>query len=115
MNMPAHETRDLPPRGILLGLAGIFVLITLTGFGVAALLQAIATAPPPDRLPPPSREGPPLLSDPRAERVAVEERGRARLAGYGWADRAEGLAHIPIDRAMALTAARGWQDPEEKR
>lgn len=29
----------------------------------------------------------------------------ARLHGYGWVDRARGVAHIPIEEAMALVAA----------
>ena len=31
----------------------------------------------------------------------------ARLSGYAWADRERGLVRIPIDRAMAMIAARG--------
>jgi hypothetical protein len=32
---------------------------------------------------------------------------RRRLASYGWVDRSHGIAHIPIDRAIVLTAERG--------
>jgi hypothetical protein len=35
---------------------------------------------------------------------AAEER---RLTSYGWVDRSNGVARIPIDRAMQLTAQRG--------
>jgi outer membrane protein OmpA-like peptidoglycan-associated protein len=32
---------------------------------------------------------------------------RAPLTGYGWVDRSKGIAHIPIEQAMALVAQRG--------
>jgi len=32
---------------------------------------------------------------------------RERLTTYGWMDRATGVVHIPIDRAIALIAERG--------
>lgn len=110
----AHETRDLPPRAILLALAGIFGLIGATGLGVAALLHALSRPPVPDAMPAPPRAGPPLLVDQGAERRALEARGAARLQGYGWTDRDAGLAHIPIDRAVALLLARGWPDAEPR-
>ena len=108
----AHETRDLPAKAILLALAGIFGLIGVTGLGVAALLHALSRPPVPDAMPAPPRDGPAVITDQAAERQAVEARGAARLQGYGWTDRDAGLAHIPIDRAAALLAARGWPDPE---
>lgn len=106
-----HEARDLPPRAILLALGGIFALIAIAGLVVGGLLHLLAEPPAPSILPAPPRAGPPLLADQHAERQALEARGAARLEGYGWADRAAGLAHIPIDRAAALLAERGWPDP----
>ena len=38
---------------------------------------------------------------------------RLSLASYGWTDRNAGIAHIPVDRAMAILAERGWPDPVE--
>jgi hypothetical protein len=35
------------------------------------------------------------------------DRQRARLQRYGWVDRAHGLIHIPIERAMELTLQKG--------
>lgn len=32
---------------------------------------------------------------------------RSALTSYGWIDKANGVVHIPIDRAMALTIERG--------
>ena len=41
---------------------------------------------------------------------------RAKLAGYDWIDRQKGVIRIPIERAMALIAARGMHgyDPLEQ-
>jgi hypothetical protein len=109
-----HEVSDMPPRAILLALAGIFALIGFTGLGISALLHALSRPPALDALPAPPREGPALLVDQRAERLALEARGEARLRSYGWTDREAGLAHIPIDRAAALLVERGWPDPETR-
>lgn len=38
---------------------------------------------------------------------AAEQRA---LTGYGWVDRAHGVVHIPIDRAMRDVAASGIKD-----
>ncbi len=114
---PGHETRDLPPGAILVALGGIFVLIAVTGIGVAVLLHNLERRAEPAGLTAfpaaaEARTGPPLEVDPAAERVALEARARARLQGYAWTDRDAGLARIPIERAMALLVARGWPDPE---
>jgi hypothetical protein len=34
----------------------------------------------------------------------------ARLSGYGWVERTQGIVHIPIARALALTVERGLPD-----
>jgi hypothetical protein len=41
------------------------------------------------------------------EERRVEE---ARLHAYGWVDRGRGIAHIPIERAMAITVAENRTD-----
>jgi len=56
--------------------------------------------------------GPKLESGPRKDRLALEAAARARLESYGWVDRQQGIAHIPIERAMALQAQRGWPDAQ---
>jgi hypothetical protein len=36
----------------------------------------------------------------------------SRLNGYGWVDRAAGIAHIPIERAIEIVAASGLPAPQ---
>ena len=116
MTGPRHGTRDLPGRGILLAIVGVFALIALAGIAAAGLLHGIETRTRPPSLaafPPQHRAGPPLEVDQAAERLALEARARESLASYGWTDRNAGIAHIPVDRAMTILAERGWPDPVE--
>ncbi|MCA9226558.1 MAG: hypothetical protein KDA47_13145 [Planctomycetales bacterium] len=43
----------------------------------------------------------------RLQREVLEREAYERLRGYGWVDRREGVAHIPIDRAMSILEADG--------
>jgi hypothetical protein len=106
--MTRHERRDVPAGRVAWGFAGLAALVLLA-FAVAGGLLALFPGPPADRrwqVPPPPR----LQVDESAGRAAIERAADAKLEGYGWTDRAAGRAHIPIARAMALLAARGWPD-----
>lgn len=58
--------------------------------------------------PPPRLEVRPLET---LEQVRARE--RELLEGYGSVDREAGLARIPIERAMAILAERGWPAADE--
>lgn len=47
----------------------------------------------------------PFSKGPRS--VPLKEAQRARLEGYGWADRSRGMAHEPVTKAMAQVAKEG--------
>lgn len=79
--------------------------IVFTGHAVRAPATSLERAPL-------ATSGPKLETDPRKDRLALETAARARLQSYGWVDRQQGVAHIPIERAMALQAQRGWPDAE---
>lgn len=102
-------------------IAGFAILGTLSlialGVAVVALMYGLFDQVRPRHSPPPQpvyarTAGPRLEARPVLDRLAVERRARARLEGYGWVDRKAGVAHIPIERAMAIQAARGWPDAE---
>jgi hypothetical protein len=114
---PAYQPDDASAR---IGAASLAGLLVLGGLGVGVVLalfagfQALsvrpaATALARARIVP---EGPQLEAHPVQDRLALEAPARARLATYGWTDRGKGLAHIPIERAMALQAQKGWPDAE---
>jgi len=55
------------------------------------------------RLPPAPR----LEDRPLVLRTMLNAQEHARLSTYGWVDRATGVVHVPIDRAIDLLAERG--------
>lgn len=92
--------------------------VVLVGLGTAAFLAAamagiflydrwMGASPnirPPADFPPPR-----LQSDPAGELQAFRAAQQRELDGYAWVDREQALVRIPVERAMALLAARGAQ------
>jgi hypothetical protein len=105
---PDYERSDVSARVLAMLAAGIGLFLFVTPYLLAALYPEAAHQAGVGILPqPPS---PRLQTDPAALRQAES----ARLSGYGWVERAEGLVRIPISRALALTAERGlpgWPKP----
>lgn len=111
------EVADVPVRSVgfaLIAIVGLLVVIlaVLAAFYRFEVGRTLAGRPAPPGLtevevPPP---GPHVLDDQLAQRQAIEADAAARLSGYGWVDRRAGIAHIPIDRAMAILAERGWPE-----
>jgi hypothetical protein len=50
---------------------------------------------------------PRLQAEPPVDLVRFKEAELRRLTAYGWVDRKAGIAHIPIDRAIAIVASSG--------
>lgn len=48
----------------------------------------------------------------KLEIVELRTKEKAALNSYGWVDKSKGIAHIPITRAIALTAQRGVNGPQ---
>ena len=113
-----HETSDVPPRGVVYAVIGLFSALILSGLLLLAMFHFFADAESRPAVSP-LREtelvppGPRLEADPTRDRAAIEAEAKARLDRFGWSDRQAGLARIPIDEAMRLLADRGWPDPEE--
>jgi|SRR6478752_5992043 hypothetical protein len=76
-------------------LGAVWLFESITSFRAAAVIPPAAFAPPR------------LQSDPAGDLRDYQVAQRARLSGYGWADRERGLIQIPVERAMAMIAARG--------
>ena len=112
------ESRDVPPGRVLLvglGLGAGAGLIMLLLLAFNQLLEAVVTSPPPGPLarlelvPPEPR----LQAEPALELEELEAREALILESYGWVDRDVGTARIPIARAIAILAERGWPNPVE--
>lgn len=61
------------------------------------LAEGVVQAPP----------APNLQTQPFKDVMQLKAEQRAQLHSYGWIDKANGVVHIPIERAMALTLQRG--------
>lgn len=99
------ESPVVPGWPFIALIAGVLIFLGASVGGFWTLFEHAA----PDRRLPPAHEAPQprLQADPPADLQKVIAAQQARLDGYRWVDRGEGIAAIPIDRAMAMIAARG--------
>jgi hypothetical protein len=108
-----YETSDVPPRAVIYGMLAVLGLLVVSAAVVALMLYGFSASDGPAgplreaRRPPPA---PRLEVDPKGDADRVRSAAEKMLHGFGWADREKGLARIPIDRAIGMTAARGWPD-----
>jgi hypothetical protein len=115
MSGPAYQPDHASPRiggGALLGLIALAALAVAIVFGMFTAFRPQDVHPPATALEeaPLRPAGPRLQADPRQDRAAIEAAAERRIESYGWADAGKGTARIPIERAMALQAAKGWPD-----
>lgn len=105
-----HERSEVSERGIVLAIIGLLAglgLIFWAIFGLLGWFRASAPAPAAGLWP--EDPGPQWAEhwvNPPADWKRVKQAAEARLESYGWSDRDAGIAHIPIERAMALLAQR---------
>jgi hypothetical protein len=104
---PTYERRDVPARGVVFGVLGLFGIIAVSALVVAGLF-ALWPAAPPAPVRRTNVPAPRLELQEGQDRPALDAAARAKLQGYGWTDRAGGRAHIPIERAMTLQVQQGW-------
>jgi hypothetical protein len=116
-----HEKSEASIRGILWSGFALAVLIAAALGGlylfVASLSGRQVTNPQP--LPPTLRgqQLPPLPRVEANQELAREElllQQRQRLSTYGWVDRDDQIAHIPIERAMQILAESPPSDGEKQ-
>ena len=110
----------MPDQVNLLGIcAGALFIVGAIAVAFAASFFVLhighGAAPPRDAMhlgKPPPIAGPTALQPfPLADIDALRGDKRRVLESYGWLDRDRGIAHIPIERAMALMARDGAQPP----
>jgi hypothetical protein len=100
-----YERTDANPYLVATLAAGIALFLLASPYVLLALYPLARQEPisPRAALPPEPR----LQIDPQSDLDAFRAAETARLSTYGWIDRQAGVVRLPIDRAMALTAARG--------
>jgi hypothetical protein len=101
-----RQTQDLDSRKILLVGLGTLGLVGAT-LGLVLLFERLSGLQAPSGTPPTGFAPPRLQSDPAGDLRDYQAAQRAQLETYAWADRERGLVRIPIERAMAMIAARG--------
>ena len=127
---PEFEQQDLRPKVVFGALAGLAVILVISYFIVMGFYHYMDTyqkahEPPQNPLVTPRVEsGKPTKTETQAEikrafpepRLEEDERDQMnsirleeekQLHSYGWTDEKAGVVHIPIERAMELTAQRG--------
>ncbi len=105
-----HDTQDVGARFMLILLAGIgSTLLALIGLAYLMFPRQVHdrrfTQPFPDFPAPRLQQNPPAIWR------TFHDAELRTLNGAGWVDRARGVVHIPIDRAMreiAATGIPGW-------
>ena len=110
---PGFEVSDVAsPRAGLwaYGLLAVAVTIAAAVYGLWWLLSATTVRPPVSPIeampmPPPQ---PPLQTAPDEDLARFRAAEQARLGSVGWVDRASGIVHIPVARAMQMLAEQGW-------
>jgi hypothetical protein len=113
-----HELADASPAYIGLFALGLVLMIgvvllvlnwTMRSFEAAAKRSdRVASPVAGDETPPEPR----LQDDPRTDLARLRREEDRRLTSYGWANRKEGRAHLPIDRAIDILAERGLPEPK---
>lgn len=108
-----HEPEAVPARAVFWWSVGLVGLVGLALVLAAALAQFLLTPEPARRDALPNLEVQTVPTEPQLQPRPARELQTLRAAEdevletYGWVDRQQGLARIPIDRAMELLAEKG--------
>lgn len=114
-----YELADIPSlRPIWIFVIGIFgllifaylvgvVLVTIPGTQVRDTSQTVDVNSP--QAPP----GPRIEADPNVDGERIVREATERLESYGWVNQRQGIAHVPIERAMELLLDQGVRPFEE--
>jgi hypothetical protein len=117
-----RQEEDTVPGRLLTGIALCALVISvLAVVASTALLDASSTGKlgggPAERVEKYGEVAPPTIGLIEQTLIEHEDRGlsqrrgeEARLHAYGWVDRPRGVAHIPIERAMALVVDENGAD-----
>jgi hypothetical protein len=113
-----YEPADVNIRGVLGVALGWSIFVALAAAALIGLTHLFLTLRPPVETSPLARveiqpPEPRLEANPQLTLDRVRARGKELLGGFGWVDRDAGIARIPIDRAMAVLAERGWPKTPE--
>jgi hypothetical protein len=107
-----HEIASRPILKSAIWLAVVTVASFAAAYGLYRWFAGAERAADPTPSPilearqPVSVPGPRLQATPEGELASLRDANRTRLEGWGWVDPANGVAHVPIERAIDEVAAR---------
>ncbi len=115
-----HETTDASPLALGLFALALSLMVAIVIVFLNWLFwhyegQAKRADPPQsplavDELPPTPR----LEVNPGSDLARLRDAEEKTLSSYGWIDRQQGVARVPIERAIAVLAERGLPEPKAK-
>ncbi len=112
-----HETTDADAKRVLIagvGFLGIMVVGLLLSWAVYHVVKGRTSNPnaPATTFEEPNSTNPPprpwLQASPRDTLLMVLRAEDSVLTSYGWVNKEAGIAHVPIERAIEMVAAKGF-------
>jgi hypothetical protein len=100
-----RETPDVMTSRLLVAMVGTVAMVVVALGALYAFYRS--SAPSASFIPPRTFSAPQLETKWDGSRDPAIAEQKSRLDAYAWVDREHGIVQIPIDRAMALIAARG--------
>jgi len=108
-----HEASLVDARGVVWFVIALALLTVVSAVAAYLLMGGFKTPHPVVSALPPQSTAPDaaaiLQPAPAADLKSYRGEKRSELDSYGWVDRQAGVARIPIERAMELTAGRNSQ------
>jgi len=113
LNVSGHELDHVYVPGIVWTTVGLVLLVVLAlalMYGMLSVLNRSLPGSEPTsqvRLPPAQVSAPWLNPDQPRELQILRQREAELLGHYGWVDQQQGIARIPIERAMTILTEQG--------
>src|SRR5665213_1655424 len=104
----AEQRPESPEVAARIVLSTILSLVAFVGLSIlGARIYYDWEVRGPVNVPPRTFAKPRLQIDDAADLAKFEKEQQAQIDGYAWVDRSQNIIRIPVDRAMAIVAAKG--------
>lgn len=110
------DIRSLRPIWLfVISVFGLLIFAYLVGVVLVAIpgLQVRDTSQAVDVNSPQAPPGPRIEANPTVDGERIVREATERLESYGWVNQRQGIAHVPIERAMELLLEKGVRPFEE--
>jgi hypothetical protein len=112
---PGHESTGVEARGLVVGAVVLSAIVAVSELVLWWWMgdfqrdekQAKALTPARSSVEVDQFPQPRLEKSPPVDLLQVKQEELRRIETYGWVDRKEGIARIPVDRAMDILAQKG--------